>query len=107
MSCSQASMLFGFSCGFVNMIIKLTNKRRNVASWEGNEVESYAHNIAVIFLEYTKIVPQNCGLQHTDYYQLLYIMGMTLKMRIFLFSLLVFYYKCVSFSFTRSFWTNF
>jgi len=38
---------------FVNSIIKLINKRRNLGSWEGAEIELYAQQILVIFQEYT------------------------------------------------------
>lgn len=34
---------------FVNSIIKLINKRRNLASLEGAEIELYAQQILVIF----------------------------------------------------------
>lgn len=38
---------------FVNSIIKLINKRRNLGSWEGAEIKLYAQQILVIFQEYT------------------------------------------------------
>ena len=38
---------------FVNSIIKLINKRRNLGSWEGAEIELYAQQILVIFQEST------------------------------------------------------
>lgn len=51
-----------------------------MASWEGAEVELYAQQMSVISLEYTKILPKNCGLQQVDCDQLLSIKGVTFKM---------------------------
>ena len=67
---------------FVNSIIKLINKRRNLASLEGAEIELYAQQILVIFQEYTKVFSNNCRLLQVDYYQFLYNMGVTFKMEI-------------------------
>lgn len=53
---------------FVNSIIKLINKRRNLASLERAEIELYAQQILVIFQEYTKVFSNNCRLLQVDYY---------------------------------------
>lgn len=55
-----------------------------MASWEGAEVELYAQQISVVSLEYTKILPKNCGLQQVDCDHLLNIKGVTFQMGIFL-----------------------
>ena len=55
-----------------------------MASWEGAEVELYAQQILVISLEYTKILPKNCGFQQVHCDQLLKIKGLTFQMGIFL-----------------------
>lgn len=47
---------------FVNSIIKLINKRRNLGSLEGAEIELYAQQILVIFQEYTKVFSNNSRL---------------------------------------------
>ena len=89
---------------FVNSIIKLINKRRNLGSLEGAEIELYAQQILVIFQEYTKVFSNNSRLLQETIINFFIIWEWLSKWRFFsFFVVVVVYCKYISFNFTPCF----